>query len=137
MLKKTNTKVRIPAHEIKVSFTKSSGAGGQNVNKTATKVIARWSIDASNMTVEEKARLQNKIANRINSNHEVVVSSDAERSQTQNRVLATARLQNLVSKALSVPKKRRPTRPTKASKLRRLENKKIHSLVKVSRRKIE
>ncbi len=119
--------MHIPAREIKVSFAKSSGAGGQNVNKTATKVVARWSIDGSSMTMEEKMRVRAKLANRINNNNEVVISSQAERSQMQNRALVILRLQTLVDKALNVPKKRRPTRPSKASKLRRLESKKyIH-----------
>lgn len=133
MLKKINTKLHIPVREIKISFARSSGAGGQNVNKTATKVIARWSIENLKMSTEEKARIRAKLDNRINNNNEVVVDSERERSQTQNRALAILRLQTLVSKALKVPKKRRLTRPTRASKLRRLEAKKIHSLIKASR----
>jgi len=126
---------RIPPNEFQVSFARSSGAGGQNVNKTSTKVIARWSVGQSRvLSLEEKARVRIKLANKINNNDEVVIMSEEERSQPQNRALAISHLQFLVNQALRVPKKRRPTRPTKASKLRRLESKKIRSLVKARRK---
>ena len=126
--------ISIPLNEIRVTFARSSGAGGQNVNKTSTKVIAHWPVGHSQvLTWEEKERLRIKLANKINNNDEVVVMSEEERSQPQNRALAISHLQSLVTQALRVPKKRRPTRPTKASKLRRLESKKIRSLVKAGR----
>jgi ribosome-associated protein len=138
MRKKASTNIQIPASEIKVSFTRSSGAGGQNVNKTATKVIAHWPVGRSDiLTSEEKARVRAKLVNRINSCDEVVISSEEERSQAQNRALVALRLQTLVARAAQMPKKRRPTRPTRASKLRRLADKKIRSRVKAGRRNVE
>lgn len=138
MLKKLKALVRIPDNEIRVSFARSSGAGGQNVNKTSTKVIARWSVGRSLvLNLEEKARLRFKLANKINQNDEVVIMSDEERSQFQNRALAISRLQALAGNALQIPKKRRPTRPTKSSKLKRLESKKIRSRLKAERRDME
>lgn len=130
--------IHIPTNEIIITFARSGGKGGQNVNKTSTKAVARWSVGRSRvLTWEEKARVRAKLANRLNNNDEIVVTSEEERSQPQNRALAIARLQALVSKALQVPKKRRPTRPTRASKLKRIEFKKIRSLVKARRRGIE
>lgn len=127
--------MHIPDNEIQISFARSSGAGGQNVNKTSTKVILHWSVGRSRvLNWEEKQRVRIKLANRINSIDELVVNSEEERSQLQNRFKATARLRALVTQALRVPKKRRATKPTKASKLRRLESKTRHSNLKNKRR---
>lgn len=129
---------KIAPTEFQVTFARSSGAGGQNVNKTSTKVIVRWQVGRSRfLTPEEKERVRLKLANRINNNDEVVVVSEEERSQLQNRILAVSRLQTLVAKALQIPKKRRPTRPTKASKLKRIKSKKIRSQLKAGRRAVE
>ncbi len=129
--------MQIPENEFIITFARSSGAGGQNVNKTSTKVIIHWPVGKSQvLTDEEKFRIREKLANRINNEDELVIMSEEERSQPQNRALAVARLQTLVAQALRVPKKRRPTRPTKASKFRRLEIKKRRSQVKERRRRL-
>lgn len=128
----------IPTHELRISFARSSGKGGQNVNKTSTKAILHWCVGRSRvLSVEEKARVRVKLANKINWFDEVVIMAEEERSQPQNRATAVARLQALVGKALQVPKKRKATRPTKASKIRRIESKKIRSKVKEGRRFFE
>lgn len=124
----------IPENEFIITFARSSGKGGQNVNKTSTKVIIHWPVGKSAvLSWEEKERVRAKLANRINNNDELVIMSEEERSQPQNRELAIARLQELVTQALKVPKKRRPTRPTRTSKLKRLESKKRRSQVKARR----
>lgn len=125
----------IPTSELRVTFSRSSGAGGQNVNKTSTKAMVHWPVGRSRiLTDDERARLRVKLAYRINLNDEVVVVSEEERSQARNKALAIARLESLVARALTVPKKRRPTRPTRASKLRRLESKIRRSRIKAGRR---
>lgn len=129
---------KIPPSELRVTFSRSSGAGGQNVNKTSTKATVHWSVGRSRvLSAEEKARVRAKLANRINLYDELVVSSEEERSQPQNRERAVARLESLVARALHVPKKRRPTRPTRASKERRLESKIKHSHIKATRKSLE
>lgn len=126
---------KISNSELKLTFSCSSGAGGQNVNKTFTKVFVHWNVGKSRVfSEEEKFRIRMKLKNRLNNYDEVVVDSEEERSQTQNRDLAVSRLQSLVVEALKVPKKRRATRPTKSSKLKRLESKKKRGEVKKLRR---
>ena len=130
--------IKIPLSELRITFARSSGAGGQNINKTSTKATARWSVGLSRvLSDDEKARVQVKLANRINANDEVVVVSEEERSQAQNKAKAIARLQTLVARALVVPKKRKATKPTKASKLRRKEIKIKRSQVKASRKRVD
>mgnify|MGYP001596543067 CR=1 FL=1 len=86
--------MQIPENELNISFARSSGKGGQNVNKTSTKVFIHWPIGKSvGLTDQEKARVREKLANRINNEDELVVMSEEERSQPQNREIAIARLQ--------------------------------------------
>lgn len=128
----------IPESEIKMTFARSSGAGGQNVNKTSTKVILHWKVGESGVFSDiEKDRIRTKLANRLNDEDEIVIMAEEERSQLQNRVQALDRLQSLVEEALIIPKRRKPTKPTYSSKLKRLEIKKQHSQKKAGRRVVK
>ena len=128
----------IPKSEIKITFARSSGAGGQNVNKTSTKAILHWNVEASAVFgAFEKERIRKKLKGRLNDRDEIVIMAEEERSQPQNRAQALARLQTLVSEALIIAKRRRPTKPTYSSKLKRLETKKQRSQIKASRRGVE
>jgi len=130
-----NNKRMVPENELHFAFARSSGAGGQNVNKTSTKVMVSWSVDRSRVfTLEEKDRLKIKLSSRLTSRGELAIACETERTQWRNRSLAITRLNDLVTRALRVPKKRHPTRPNYASKLKRLESKKKHSKVKKLRR---
>lgn len=117
--------IKIPDSELRIDTVRSSGPGGQNVNKVATKVHLRWSVGATNVvSQEQKDHLRLALVSRLNANDELMVDVDEERSQAQNREIAIRRLHELVTVALRPKKVRRPTRPTRASKERRLEEKK-------------
>jgi len=127
--------VSIPRSELEVRVSRSSGAGGQHVNKTSSRVELVWNVLGSRaLSEEQRARLSDRLSSRISSEGEVRVVASDTRSQTQNRELAEERLIELVRRALIVPKKRRATKPTRASKEARLESKKRHSSKKAQRR---
>jgi ribosome-associated protein len=115
----------VPEDEITEQFSRSSGAGGQNINRVSTKAEARWNIEASAaFTDEEKEKIKQTLKNRINEKGELIIRSQEERSQSQNREQAIKRLNKLVQAALKPEKERVATKPTLASKKRRLQEKK-------------
>lgn len=127
----------IPESEMRITFARSSGAGGQNVNKVSSKVFVHWSIIDSNIfSDEEKNRIRIKLVNRINSDDEIVISAEDERSQLQNRENAIVRLHELVADAVYVPKKRKPSKPSRASVKKNVEKQKKRKDVKKLRKKI-
>jgi len=131
-----NDTLLIPRSELDVRVSRSSGAGGQHVNKTSSRVEIFWNVLGSRARDEEqRARLRTKLASRLTSDGSVRVVASDMRSQSRNRDLAEERLAELIRRALVVPKKRRATRPTRASKEARLESKKLQSHKKRERRK--
>lgn len=130
-----NESLSIPRSELDVRVSRSSGAGGQHVNKTSSRVEIFWNVLGSRaLNEEQRDRLREKLASRMTSDGSVRVVASDMRSQSRNRELAEERLAELVRRALIVPRKRRATKPTKASKEARLESKKRHSTKKAERR---
>ena len=130
-----NESVAIPRTELDVRVSRSSGAGGQHVNKTSSRVEIFWNIAASRaLTDVQRARLLAKLESRLTSHGSIRVVASDMRSQTRNRDLAEERLAELVRRALIVPRKRRATKPTRAAKEARLVSKKRHSDKKRNRR---
>jgi ribosome-associated protein len=125
----------IPARELSWTAVASGGPGGQNVNKVATKVQLRWALASSAVLPEwARARLITLAGRRLDSEGNLLISSSSARSQDRNLELARERLAGLVRQALDRPKSRRATRPTKASKRRRLDDKRRLSQKKAGRR---
>ena len=120
--------MKIPVSEYTIEFARSGGPGGQNVNKVSSKAQLRWNVGASAVLLDEqKARVRVALKNRLTNEDEILVMAEDERSQAQNREQVIARFQELITQALFVPKKRRATKPTRSSKEKRLQSKKIVS----------
>lgn len=123
--------------ELSYNFSRSSGPGGQHVNKVNTRVELRFNVLLSQVLNEEqKEIISEKLANQINQEGEFIIISQATRSQLKNKKEAIEKFYNLINKALKPKKKRKPSRITKSAKERRLKEKKEHS-EKKDRRKFE
>ena len=126
----------IPPEELVVRATRAGGPGGQHVNTSSTRIEIVWNIDASTaLTGAQRARLHEKLSTRIDASGNLRVVAAESRSQRQNRDLAEERLTDLVRRALLVPKRRRPTKPTKTSVEKRLDAKRRRSGTKQDRRR--
>lgn len=127
--------VSIPRAELSYRATRAGGAGGQHVNTSSTRIELLWNLTATQALDEEaRARVATKLASRLDGEGNLRVVSSARRSQAQNREAAEARLAELVRGALAVPRRRKATKPTRASKEARIGEKKKRSETKRQRR---
>ena len=130
--------VFVPRDELTFRASRSGGPGGQHVNTTSSRVELIWDVGQSpSLTEEQRARVQEKLANRISGEGLLLLASSGSRSQHQNREEVVERFVEVLREALHVPRPRRKTRPPRASRERRLQSKKHRSEVKKLRRSIE
>jgi ribosome-associated protein len=126
----------IPLSEIVLRATPSSGPGGQHVNRSSTRIEAVWNVARSAaLTDAQRSRLEARLATRLDGDGDLRIVASEHRSQLRNREEALERLAGVVARALAIPKPRRPTKPTRASKERRLETKKRRAATKQERRR--
>ena len=122
-------------HELSYKTSRSSGSGGQNVNKVETSVTVLWKVeDSAVFTESEKERILLKLKNKINAEGILQTTVSESRTQLQNKKIATEKIQELVNKSLIVPKKRIATKPSRAKVEKRLESKKKLSEKKENRK---
>lgn len=122
---------RIPSSELRFTASRSSGPGGQNVNKVNTRIELRFSISGSqSLSADEKNKILTALNNRITSEGEILIISQSERSQLMNRRKAEEKLFRLLSKILTPVTERKSTTPTHASKIKRMDGKRKLSTIK-------
>jgi ribosome-associated protein len=128
-------RLTIPAGELSLAFARSGGPGGQNVNKVSSKVELRWNPTTSTaLSLDDRTWLLSRLANRLTTGGELIVTSTATRDQIKNRDDAFSKLTLIVRTALERPKLRRPTKPSRSSKRRRVEDKRHRAEIKRHRR---
>jgi len=126
----------IPEHELEFTFARSSGPGGQNVNKTETKATLRWAVaSSSSLPADVRARFLRAFATRITTQGELVLSSQRHRDRLRNVDDCLEKLAAMLRKAATPPRKRRPTRPSRGAVERRITAKKRQSSAKRERRR--
>jgi ribosome-associated protein len=127
--------IRVPAEEIEFTYARSSGPGGQNVNKVNSKAVLRWNPTTSpSLPDDVRTRFLTKFASKLTTEGEIVIASERYRDQRKNIDDCLEKVRTMILEVARPPKKRRPTKPSRASKERRLDSKRRDSAKKSNRR---
>ena len=129
--------ISIPDEEIRFRAIRAQGAGGQNVNKVSTAIHLRFDVQSSSLPERCKQKLLALSDQRLNADGQIVIKAQRYRSQEKNRADALARLAELIRDAVKVEKRRRPTKPTRGSKQRRMDKKTRRGKLKTQRGRID
>lgn len=133
-----NSKIAIPDEEFNISFARSSGPGGQNVNKTNSKAVLNWDVTQSpSLPIDVKNRFLKAFASRLTVEGCIVIASDESRAQEANIKGCLEKLKAMILTVATPPKIRRPTKPTRSSQRARIENKKARGQTKKARKKVD
>ena len=127
--------IKIKESELHLSFVRSRGPGGQNVNKVSTAVQLRYNILNSDIPDDIKDRFCEQYKNRISKNGDVIILAQSHRTQSKNKIDAIKRLESLFSD-IKIPVKRIATKPSRSSQVKRIESKKKRSVLKKNRKKV-
>ncbi len=128
----------ISEKEVIITASRSSGPGGQNVNKVSTKVMLRFDLECTKyLTETQKKRVRKKLKNKISKQGFIVLHEEEGRTQAENRRRVIEKFARMMAQALKIPRKRLPTRVSRAQRERRLDEKKIKSRKKIERQRIE
>jgi len=128
--------ITIPSHELEITTSRSGGPGGQNVNKTETRITIRWNVKETSVFPEAlKERILKNLSSRLTIDGDLIIHNSESRSQLQNKTNALENLAKIVRKALLIPKKRMKTRIPKKAKEKRLQDKKQRGNIKKGRQK--
>lgn len=129
------SRVNVPTEEFSIAFARSSGPGGQNVNKVNSKAVLRWNVVASaSLPADVRDQFVDRYRSRLTKDGEIVIASERHRDQARNVDDCLSRLRDLLAAVAHPPKRRKATKPTRASQLRRREKKQATARKKETRR---
>jgi ribosome-associated protein len=133
-----NSRIRVPKSEFEITFARSSGPGGQNVNKVSSKAVLRWNVVQSlSLPGDVRTRFLARYRSRLTTGGELIVSSQRYRDQGRNLADAFDKVTSMLAAAATLPKTRRATKPTRASVARRIKSKQHGSKKKQLRRRVD
>jgi ribosome-associated protein len=128
MLLVITPEIRIPSSELEFSYVRSSGPGGQNVNKVNSKAVLRWNLMSSpSLNLDLKGRMLARIGNQVAANGDLIITSDRFRDQIRNREDCIQKFGDILRAAAFIPKKRKKTKPSRSSRQKNKESKNLHS----------